>query len=99
MAACAALLVIGCAAGAAEGEPYGRYLTTGEFLELAFGPGPPRAQMLWMTSEHREPVERLLGHKYRSLRVRYWQQGDKTAWILDEIGKELPITIDRKSVV
>ncbi|HEX2138113.1 MAG TPA: FMN-binding protein, partial [Woeseiaceae bacterium] len=38
-------------------------------------------------------VKRLLGHEYRSLRVRYWRQGDKTAWILDEIGKELPITI------
>ena len=25
--------------------------------------------------------------------MRYWQGGEKTAWILDEIGKEKPITI------
>jgi hypothetical protein len=92
-AACASLLLIGCAAGAAEKGTYGRYLTDGEFLELAFGADPPQAEILWMTQEHREPLERSLGHRYRSLRMRYWQEGDRTAWILDEIGKELPITI------
>lgn len=25
--------------------------------------------------------------------MRYWRDGNRTAWILDEIGKELPITI------
>lgn len=91
-AACVSLFLV-YAAVAAAGDPYGRYLTTGEFLELAFGPGPPQAEMLWMTSEHRRPLERLLGHKYQSLRIRYWREGDRTAWILDEIGKEQPITI------
>ena len=38
-------------------------------------------------------VERLLGHRFSALRVRYWHDGEKSAWILDEIGKELPITI------
>ena len=49
--------------------------------------------MLWVTSEHREPLQRLLGHAYRSLRIRYWRDDNRTAWILDEIGKEQPITI------
>ncbi|MEH6529369.1 MAG: FMN-binding protein, partial [Porticoccus sp.] len=29
----------------------------------------------------------------RGLRVRYWRLGTKTVWIMEEIGKELPITI------
>ena len=87
------LLVLSAAAAAAEGSTYGRYLTTEEFLQIAFGGTPPQAEMLWVTSEHRGPLERLLGHAYRSLRIRYWREGDRTAWILDEIGKEQPITI------
>ncbi len=34
-----------------------------------------------------------MGHDFHSLRVRYWRDGAKSAWVLDEIGKELPITI------
>ena len=35
----------------------------------------------------------MLGHDFKSLRVRYWYDGAKSAWVLDEIGKEMPITI------
>lgn len=85
--------MIGLAASAAWGGQHGRYLTTGEFLDYAFEQNPPEAQTLWITREYREPLEGLLGHRYGSLRLRYWRDGDRTAWILDEIGKELPITI------
>ena len=85
--------MLAAAATAAEGDTYGRYLTTEEFLQVAFGGTRPKADALWITSEHRGPLERLLGHAYRSLRIRYWREGDRTAWILDEIGKEQPITI------
>lgn len=87
------LLALGAAAAAAEADTYGRYLTTEEFLEIAFGKKPPQAEMLWVTAEQRGPLQRLLGHAYRSLRIRYWRDGNRTAWILDEIGKEQPITI------
>ena len=87
-----ALLVL-AAAGAAEENTYGRYLTTEEFLQVAFGGKAPQADVLWITSEHRGPLERLLGHPYRSLRIRYWRADDRSAWILDEIGKEQPITM------
>jgi FMN-binding domain len=33
-----------------------------------------------------------LGHTYPQARLRYWRAADKTVWILDEIGKEYPIT-------
>lgn len=87
------LLVAGAAAPAAEGGTYGRYLSTEEFLEVAFGKNTPQAEMLWVTAEQRGPLARLLGHAYGALRIRYWRDGNRTAWILDEIGKEQPITI------
>ena len=34
----------------------------------------------------------ILGHKYKSLRIRYWEKDNRTAWVLDEIGKVKPIT-------
>lgn len=39
-----------------------------------------------------EEVEAILNHRPASLRLRYWSDAGRTVWILDEIGKELPIT-------
>jgi hypothetical protein len=52
----------------------------------------PEHRVLWLTPPLKQRVEALLGHAYPGLRVRYWQQGARTAWVLDEIGKEQPIT-------
>jgi len=68
-------------------------MQTDEFLGAAFPDVEPATRTLWITEELRGPVEELLGHRFNALRVRYWQDGDKTAWILDEVGKEKPITI------
>ena len=68
-------------------------METDEFLGSAFPDGEPVTKTLWITEELRGPIEELLGHRFNALRVRYWQGGEKTAWILDEVGKEKPITI------
>lgn len=50
---------------------------------------------LWLTGEKKTESSRILGHKYAKIRVPYWYDS-KTAtslWILEEIGKEKPITI------
>ncbi|MCB1643994.1 MAG: FMN-binding protein [Pseudomonadales bacterium] len=52
----------------------------------------PAAQVVWLGKEEQQVAKEILGHPYQGLRVRYWTSGDKTAWILDEIGKEKPIT-------
>jgi hypothetical protein len=92
VAACI-LAVAGLFAAAAAADAPGRYLDTGAFLDTAFGKRRPEAQVLWLPGEVRESLAVLLGHPFDGLRIRYWQAGDRTAWILDEIGKELPITI------
>ena len=62
------------------------------FLAQAFPGGTPEAASVWLTGERGDAVSSILGHKPPSLRVRYWQRDDRSAWVLEEIGKEKPIT-------
>lgn len=62
------------------------------FLAEAFGGTVPAPKVLWITGELRDKIASILGHAYGGLRVRYWQKGVRTAWILEEIGKVKPIT-------
>ena len=63
-----------------------------EFINAAFAGAPPPPGKLWITGELRDKTIAVLGHSPEVLRYSYWQRGDRTAWILDEIGKEQPIT-------
>lgn len=63
------------------------------FLADAFAGTVPPARMLWLTPPLKEQAIKVLEHPYSGLRVKYWQAGKRTAWVLDEIGKERPITI------
>ncbi len=71
----------------------GQYLSVGDFLASAFGGAEPQAKVYWLPAGLKQDIQRLTGRNFPLLRVRYWQQGARTAWILDEIGKEMPITI------
>lgn len=65
----------------------------GNFLEEAFLQAQPKPHIVWLTGERKQTVSRILGHNYPALRVRYWRKGQRSAWVLEEIGKERPITI------
>lgn len=80
-------------ASAGSGGEAGRYLEDDEYLTSVFAADPPAARVLWVTGDLRTAVEDMLEHDFAALRVRYWRDGARSAWILDEIGKELPITI------
>jgi len=71
----------------------GVYQEPGAFLGQAFGQSPPEPKMLWLSQEQQVAAARILGHGYAALRVRYWLRDGRSAWVLDEIGKEQPITI------
>ena len=68
------------------------YQTPTHFFHETFS-SPPKPQVLWITKSIKPQVERIMAHKVNFLRIRYWGKGKKTVWILDEIGKERPITI------
>ncbi len=86
----AALLLLSAIGTHAES---GQYLKREEFLKLAFATGAPVERVLWVDRELRASIEEILDHPLSALRIRYWRNDDTTAWILDEIGKEEPITI------
>lgn len=86
------LFITGLAFAGPAGEA-GRYVETDEYLRNVFPAEVPAVKTLWVAGDLREGVERTLGHRFAALRVRYWFDGARSAWVLDEIGKELPITI------
>ncbi len=74
-------------------EPAAETITAPEsFLAGAFDGAPPKPKALWLTPDVQKTVERIMGHRLPVLRLRYWQKGARTAWVLEEIGKEQPIT-------
>jgi hypothetical protein len=70
-----------------------RYIETADYLRDAFPMGEPISETLWVTRELRELADDTLDYDIAMLRVRYWHRDRRTAWILDEIGKERPITV------
>jgi len=67
-------------------------LSQEEFLKEAFNQQTPALDVLWITKDVGMQAEKILGHKPNQLRQRYWKKDGKTAWVLEEIGKEEPIT-------
>lgn len=71
----------------------GNYQSAEDFLLEVFHKQLPEPAVVWLTGDRKTRVKEILGHPYPSLRIRYWQQDNRSAWILDEIGKDLPITV------
>ncbi len=53
----------------------------------------PSAETLFLTTDIQVATRNILEHHYAPSRVRYWRSGTRTAWVLEEIGKEMPITV------
>lgn len=69
------------------------YQASEVFMRQAFAGAPPAPGVLWVTDERRAVIHEILGHDLPVLRLRYWQKNGRSAWVLDEIGKERPITV------
>ena len=69
------------------------YLSRDAFLQQAFPEQQQKAKILRLKNSLKKTVADILGHDYAGRRIRYWQQDNRTAWIIDEIGKDLPITM------
>lgn len=66
-------------------------MTPESFVAKAFSDTPPKPQSLWLTGELGDTASEILDRKAPP-RTRYWKQGNKTAWVLEQIGKYKPIT-------
>ena len=67
------------------------YLSQEEFLASVFGT-VPEPQRLTLSGDLSKQVKIILDHRYKKIRIPYWHEGCRTAWVLEEIGKERPIT-------
>jgi len=69
------------------------YQTPKGFVNEVFSGNPPKPKTLWLTKRYMPTIKKILSHSYRKKRIRYWRGNNKSVWILEEIGKEKPITL------
>ncbi len=67
------------------------YQSPEDFLSATFTT-TPKPKRLTLSGDLSKEVKKILGHRYKKIRVPYWQDGCRTAWVLEEIGKERYIT-------
>ena len=87
-ACAAAVLMVAAVVAQAEDYPSGE-----QFLASAFADARPEQKTLWISNDMRQRAQESIGVVPSSLRVRYWSGGARTAWVLEQIGKEQPITL------
>lgn len=83
------VFIVALPAGGAKAEVY---QTPESFLAECFSGNVPKPEAVWLTSELAKQAQAMIGHKPQGLRLRYWADARRSAWILDETGKTEPIT-------
>ncbi|WP_370979319.1 FMN-binding protein [Agaribacterium sp. ZY112] len=54
---------------------------------------PAEQEALWLNKADKSELLQRFDYRLGRARLRYWQQGQIRTWILDEVGKERPITM------
>ena len=67
-------------------------LSKEQFIEVAFGNKEALKGKLRFKDEVKTAAQKIMGNKYKKVLMRYWIEGNRTAWILNRIGKVKPIT-------
>ena len=68
------------------------YQTPEEFIQESFSGNMPERTSIWIDDEMRMIINNIMDRATSMLKVNYWEQDNRTAWILEEIGKVKPIT-------
>ncbi len=69
------------------------YEVPAAFVADAFAGRPPVPRIYRLDEAAQAAVIEILGHRYPAMRMRYWMDGSRSAWVLHEVGKEEPITV------
>ena len=67
------------------------YLKPEAFIANTFA-SEPEIKTIWLKKDIKAKIKELTGLDYPGLRIRYWELGNKRAWILEAIGKVKLIT-------
>ena len=86
----AALFLFSLPVYSAEGDE-DVYLSVDAFIATQF-PAVPDNKMMWLDQSARDVAEDISGED-PGFRRRYWRDGNRTAWVLDVIGRDHPITL------
>lgn len=62
------------------------------FLRESFGDTPLTAHRLWLNADKKAQAAKVLNRPLRQRALRYWGNASHTVWVLNEVGKERPIT-------
>jgi len=88
------LTLIGCALVSAPSFASDHFDVKDQFIETAFGESIPASKTLWLNKDLKKDVAKIMRHNnFQGLRVRYHAEGQRTVWVLEEIGKYKPITV------
>ena len=80
-------------AHASSSAQYQFELSAEDYIRNAFAGNVPVAERVWVRAQLKQTIEQILQHKSTFLRAKYWKSDQKSVWILDEIGKDKPITV------
>jgi len=70
----------------------GTYEGPKDFINRVYNNVPPKVSKLWIKKDLNVKINEIMEHDLGVLRIKYWEKAGRTAWILEEIGKERPIT-------
>lgn len=62
-------------------------------MEDAFGETLPPPSTLWLKADMKAELQNKFDYRLSKIRLRYWRKQAKTLWVLEEVGKEQPITM------
>lgn len=71
----------------------GVYQTPESFINATFAGHPPDRSAIWLDRGMKQWLAQKTGQPVRQLRIPYWLEGQRSAWVLEAIGKEEPITL------
>ena len=76
------------------GDAHGKgvYQEPEAFINDVYGQAPPKPDKLWISGDLKDAIIDIMDHDLGVLRLRYWLKDGRSTWILEEIGKERPIT-------
>ncbi|MBU0539789.1 MAG: FMN-binding protein [Gammaproteobacteria bacterium] len=69
-------------------EIYKTFQTPEVFLAEVFKNNVPAPKMLILDSNDQREIAAVFNRAFPQQRVRYWEDGERTVWIFDDIGKE-----------
>jgi hypothetical protein len=82
------LILLGLAAARPAAAIDDVFETQDSFLAETFGAAIPPSRLMELDGGAQAQLSAILGHTYPQARLRYWKANGKTAWVIEDKGKE-----------